>query len=246
MLIEKCENCGSGFEQNEIEYDGRILFRQKYCFDCAESLYREKEEQEKVRTAEESTKRAQEAFCAICPPLYRETDWARVADSMKIMAEEWQFSPVGIGFVGIAGKGKTRAAYRIIQRMLFEGRSCDAITSPEFSRLCVDQFSDDKSRKGEATSRIRRLYRCSVFFLDDLGKQKMTDRAEMELYSVLEHRTSHLLPTIWTANAKSKTLLQMFSEDRGEPIMRRLTDFSRICADWKDSNTTTHTHTTNE
>jgi DNA replication protein DnaC len=112
--------------------------------------------------------------------------------------------------------------------------------------LAFASFSDDKSRRSEAQDQIKRIYKADLWFLDDLGKQRMTDRGEMELYAVLEHRTSSLLPTLWTANAKSAVLLQMFSEDRGEPIMRRLIDFSQIVAVWRDTpeHQQTHTHTT--
>jgi DNA replication protein DnaC len=67
-----------------------------------------------------------------------------------------------------------------------------------------------------------------ILLIDDIGKGKMTDRAEMELFDLLETRTSHKLPTIWTANAKGDDLLRMMSEDRGEPIIRRLSEFSEI------------------
>ena len=64
--------------------------------------------------------------------------------------------------------------------------------------------------------------------IDDLGKQKMTERAEVELYDVLEHRTNNLKPTIITTNATYLQLTKMLSEDRGQPIIRRIRDFSTI------------------
>jgi NitT/TauT family transport system ATP-binding protein len=67
-----------------------------------------------------------------------------------------------------------------------------------------------------------------VLLLDDLGKQKMTERAELELFDLLEHRSSHELPIIWTANAAKGDLRKMLSSDRGEPILRRLSEFTKI------------------
>jgi hypothetical protein len=246
MSLILCKQCGTEFEAEEIAFDGRVLFRQQYCFPCVDELQRRADEAEKGRVAEAQEKRAQEAFCAICPPLYRETNLELIPSTFREQALGWEWGAKGLGLVGLAGKGKTRAAYHICRRMIGQGRRVIATTAPAFARLCVDQFSDDKARRAEAQEQIKRIYKADLWFLDDLGKQRMTDRGEMELYAVLEHRTASLLPTLWTANAKSAVLLQMFSEDRGEPIMRRLIDFSRICAVWKETpeQQNTHTHTT--
>jgi DNA replication protein DnaC len=67
-----------------------------------------------------------------------------------------------------------------------------------------------------------------VLLLDDLGKAKMTERSELELFDLLEHRSSHALPIFWTANAEKGALKQMLSPDRGEPILRRLSEFTKI------------------
>jgi hypothetical protein len=56
----------------------------------------------------------------------------------------------------------------------------------------------------------------------------MTERGETELYDVLEHRTTNLKPTIITTNATSIQLGAMLSEDRRQPILRRIKDFSTI------------------
>lgn len=246
-MVTSCPECGVEFTPEMVEWNGRVVFRQQYCFSCAESLQKRRDEQEKAKEAEEATKRAGEAFDAICPPLYRETDLSRLPAPFRDEAIGWEWSAKGLGLVGMAGKGKTRAAYHICHRMLVAGKRVAATSAPMFARLCVDQFSDDKKRRAEAEAQIKSIYKADIWFLDDLGKQRMTDRGEMELYAVLEHRTASLLPTIWTANAKSAVLLQMFSEDRGEPIMRRLIDFSRIVAVWRDTpehQQPTHTHTT--
>jgi hypothetical protein len=56
----------------------------------------------------------------------------------------------------------------------------------------------------------------------------MTERSELELFDLLEHRSSHELPIIWTANAAKGDLRKMLSSDRGEPILRRLSEFTNI------------------
>ena len=101
------------------------------------------------------------------------------------------------------------------------------------ARACADQFSDDTRRRNAADAEIHAAKAAAVWLCDDIGKQRMTDRAEAEFYDVLEHRTSHLRPTIWTANADGHDLRAMLSADRAEPILRRLVEFSEIVSEWK-------------
>jgi DNA replication protein DnaC len=56
----------------------------------------------------------------------------------------------------------------------------------------------------------------------------MTERAELELFDLLENRTQNLMPTIITTNTTNAQLLAMLSEDRGSAILRRIKDFNTI------------------
>jgi len=172
--------------------------------------------------------RRQEAFHTLCPPLYRESDPQRIPAAFLRECEAWEVSPMGLGFVGIAGTGKTRAAWMLLKRLHFSGVRVFGITATAFAKACADQWHDDPQAKGMAEDTLTRCRRTKVLLLDDLGKNKMTERAELELFDLLEHRTSHELPVIWTANAGRETLKQMLSSDRGEPILRRLAEFTKV------------------
>lgn len=194
------------------------------CEDC--DLRRiEKLKQEQ---AAEERERRQEAFHALCPPLYRESDPQRIPAAFLRECEAWEVSPMGLGFVGIAGSGKTRAAWMLLKRLHFSGVRVFGITATAFAKACADQWHDDPQAKNMAEDTLTRCRRTKVLLLDDLGKNKMTERAELELFDLLEHRTSHELPVIWTANAGREALKQMLSPDRGEPILRRLAEFTKI------------------
>jgi len=182
----------------------------------------------KQEQAAEEQERRQEAFHALCPPLYRESDPQRIPAAFLRECEAWEFSPHGLGFVGLAGSGKTRAAWMLLKRLHFSGVRVFGITATQFAKACADQWHDDPQSKGMAEDTLTRCRRTKVLLLDDLGKQKMTERAELELFDLLEHRTSHELPVIWTANAGRESLRQMLSPDRGEPILRRLAEFTKI------------------
>lgn len=172
--------------------------------------------------------RRQEAFHALCPPLYRESDPKRLPAAFLRECEAWEVSPMGLGFVGIAGTGKTRAAWMLLKRLHFSGVRVFGLTATAFAKACADQWHDNNQAKALAEDTLTRCRRTKVLLLDDLGKQKMTERAELELFDLLEHRTSHELPVIWTANAGRETLKQMLSPDRGEPILRRLAEFTKV------------------
>lgn len=182
----------------------------------------------KQEQAAEERERRQEAFHALCPPLYRESDPQRIPAAFLRECEAWEVSPHGLGFVGIAGSGKTRAAWMLLKRLHFSGVRVFGIAATAFAKACADQWHDDPQAKALAEDTLTRCRRTKVLLLDDLGKQKMTERAELELFDLLEHRTSHELPVIWTANAGRETLKQMLSPDRGEPILRRLAEFTKV------------------
>jgi DNA replication protein DnaC len=116
----------------------------------------------------------------------------------------------------------------LMKRLHFENLRVFGITSTGFAKACADQWHDNPQAKALAEDTLTRCRRTKVLLLDDLGKAKMTERSELELFDLLEHRSSHELPIIWTANAGGAQLQQMLSPDRGEPILRRLSEFTKI------------------
>jgi len=99
-----------------------------------------------------------------------------------------------------------------------------AIHAKQFERWCARMFDRDD----DARRQLETLRRAEVLFIDDLGKEKFTERVESELYDLVETRTAHLRPILWTSNATATRLKEMLSADRGEPIIRRLKEFCTI------------------
>lgn len=226
--IELCNECGKEYQSEKITMDGHVVFSQRYCIECSEA-------HQATMQAEENAKKNQrlaESFNLLVPPLYRESDLNRIHQTYAKQATDWLYQATGVGLVGRSGYGKTRASYAILKRFHFQGLKCEAFSACEFGKLSVDQFCDDKQIKAKAQAKITSAYAAKLLLIDDVGKARMTDRSEMEFYALIEHRTNQMLPTIWTANAKSAELLSMFSHDRGEPIIRRLKESSEIVAQW--------------
>lgn len=233
MTTEKsnCVDCGVEFESHGITIFDREIFRQTRCEKCAEIAEKAFLEFERVRIAGEEQKRRKSAFNAICPPLYRDSELSRCHPEFAKAVSAWEFSSRGLGLAGLPGTGKTRAAFCLLREQINRGVSCYSITATAFSKACADQF-DDKGGDGARTA-LRKCKSAEILLIDDIGKQRMTDRAEAEFYDLLEYRTSEMIPTIWTANSKRDGLMAMMSEDRAEAILRRLVDFSTIVGAWK-------------
>lgn len=220
----RCAECNQIFTYTPSFLFGHESFPPMYCDPCVRKLQESTESEKKRRAAEELKKE----WAKICPALYADTDPARIPAHFKPFVDSWELNNIAPAFVGMAGQLKTRSAFELLKRHHFSGVWVEAISSTRFAKIAADQFDDDKEVRAKSRATLEWCHNCALLLLDDLGKQKMSERAELELYDLLEHRTSNMLPTVWTANAVGAELLAMFSKDRGEPILRRLAEFSEI------------------
>lgn len=220
--------CGAEFEARDFLMDGRVIFTSKLCQTCVDDCAKEAEREH----AETKRRDKEESWKEKCPPLYRTTnlDDPRLSPVAVAAIGSWEDQGDGVGLAirGVSGRGKTRLAFVLAKRLYMAGNSVEAITATRLAHLCVESYDDSDRIKNSAREKLRAIRACRYLVLDDLGKQKFTDRAETELYDLIETRTSNLLPTIWTANVSSDEFAQMMSEDRGAPIIRRLSEFSTV------------------
>jgi DNA replication protein DnaC len=225
-----CSVCWEPVTTTVVYIGTRKLNFEVMCDDC-EKKHAHSAEQNAIAFAQ---KRQQEAFERLCPPLYWESESKRLPEAFLRKCENWTCGPQGIGMVGPAGTGKTRCAWILLKKHHFDGRSIFAVTSTSLSVAAAQQWHDDREVKAGAEKTLRKCHSVDILLIDDLGKQKFTDRAELELFDILDHRSSHMLPVIWTANADGRALKAMLSPDRGDPILRRLTEFSTIINQMRD------------
>jgi DNA replication protein DnaC len=64
-----------------------------------------------------------------------------------------------------------------------------------------------------------------LIYFDDLGKLKLTERAEAELFGLIERRCANGCPIIATTNDTGETLSSRMTDNRGEAMVRRLREF---------------------
>lgn len=222
--IRKCRECGAEFEAHAVYLFERRLVLQQACEPCCEVWQRKHANNE----TEEQTAAWETAFWQIVPPLFKGTDIKRLnADAVRAV-NEWKYTSRGIGLRGSSGTGKTRCAVILLKRQHDKGRKVGYLKATNLTRCALDMFSDDKVTKAKAHTIIQNATKCEILLLDDIGKGRLSPSAEECLYSILDTRSEGLLPTIWTTNANSQQLHDMMSEDRGDAIIRRLSDFSII------------------
>jgi DNA replication protein DnaC len=221
-----CESCRSVFIQEFVVFNGKEIFHSRNCEPCCEA--------HNARTTADPAKLEAErrrAFLEIekVPKTFRDTDRSRLNPVLIQAIEDYRFSDQGLAFIGKSGAGKTRAMMSLVERLAGEGKSVAWMTSTDISYLSVDQFSNDPQEKHEARERLKRLRTVKVAFIDDLGKGRLTDRVESELFDIIDTRTREGRPTFWTSNSSGRNLFAMFSPDRAEALMRRIgKDFTKI------------------
>ncbi len=218
----RCERCKAEFEYQPITVWNREYFKPKNCADCSPVVMAE----QVISESEKEAAQIESDWMNLCPPLYRDSDAAKLPLAASIIPEvlAWTRQPQGIGLAGNSGAGKTRLMFMLLRKLHFSGVRCKAITAKRFEKWCHRMFDKDD----DARINIQAAHTIPVLFIDDIGKEKYTERVESEFYDLVEHRTSHLLPILWTANATGEQLAQMMGNDRGVPIVRRLREFSTV------------------
>ena len=159
----------------------------------------------------------------ICPPLFRETDPARLPTKQLREVLAWEPGPLGLLLHGKTDTFKTRCAYLLLKKLHFGGMEVMAWNSLDFAvRYAIERKSDDV---GE--SFIRRLTTVPVLMLDDIGKEAGTDAVEKGMFHIIDKRASLQLPIIATTNMVGDDFRRAMASDRGAPFVRRLKEFCR-------------------
>lgn len=156
------------------------------------------------------------------PPIYQN---ARLGDF-----ETAQHLPLGesVYITGPRGVGKTH----LVCAMLID----NGLLNPEHTTNVKFVFCTDLLREIKATfdptanqteeQVFQKYIDASVLVLDDLGAEKTTDWVLQTLYGIINHRYSHLLPTIITSNLSLGQLAQKLDERIVSRIAGMCTVFS--------------------
>lgn len=167
---------------------------------------------------------AENLYVQICPPLYRQTDPAKLNQELFKKVMEWEYSAKGLMLVGPSGTGKTRMAWQVVRRELENKKKVKYFDSVAFGHECARAFKEEDG--GEW---IDKLARRDLLFFDDLDKGKFTERVEAELFGLVERRISYCRPLLVTSQVGGEEFLKKFAQPaRGLGILRRLKEFCTI------------------
>jgi DNA replication protein DnaC len=159
----------------------------------------------------------------ICPELYRASEPDRLPAPQLAAALRWQVNPKGLILLGETGRGKSRVAWLLLRRILVED-----LPEIKFKWFDCVGFGHEiaKHYKAEdAEEWLELLATIPLLFMDDLGKLKLTERAETELFGMIERRCANRKPMIVTTNDTGDTLASRMTDNRGPALIRRLREF---------------------
>jgi DNA replication protein DnaC len=219
-----CATCSVQFEVTLYnELDERFLFG-RTCNECQ----RKRDEEETRQRLEDKRRQENSILIEQIPPLYRKTDRSKMDSKLLKVVDEFDLhSGEGLFISGDFGKQKTRACALLLERYCRADYSIRMIQSTDLAKHVAEQFSDEEQTREKAKNNLKSCRRAYALLIDDLGKERITERFEIELFSLIEFRTSNLRPTLYTSNLKLVDLLQKFSPENGGGIVRRITEFSQ-------------------
>jgi len=227
--------CGTSFPWDNPETDKmlRDFLRPHECPAC------EVKTAEKWKADTEARQLALEALWrkerrariqAAIPSRFRQTDRSRPDFNLAMWESVKEWKPTEevpfLGFIGESGACKSRIAYLLFER-LAGVPSFAAKSMTDLSILIARQFHSFED-KTEARDELDNLRLCELLLLDDLGKAKNTPSVAVELFSIIDHRHAHNLPTIWTANGGPDEIVRGMNEDIAGPLAGRLIECSII------------------
>lgn len=222
---KKCIECLTDFTYEPILLHGTEVFARPRCVPCTAAAAARHQD----ATEKEAEKARLEKWHAVCPPIYRDTDIARISAECGRAAITWDFKAArGLGCLGSTGIGKTRALFLALRRAFDGGKFCRFTSHNAFTRTVQTAFAGDGKEREAAKHLLDAYQECGVLLIDDIGKPPPTERADAELEELVEQRTSNMRPILWSANGSSAWLIKRMGVDRGEPLVRRLSEFCDI------------------
>ena len=224
MSKPKCRDCGEPSRIREYGEDQIPIF-DVFCDACFKAWA--KDADERYRRFLPKPPKPETPM----PDLFADTDPMRMGE-LGMIAMHWL--PLGKGLLihGTTRKGKTRTAWYIANRLWNEDKFKNKylfLTMFELEARLVASWGKESWDKT-----MLHMTHIPFLFLDDLGKEKMTDRMASCLFALVDQRTMHKRPTIITTNLTGDTLLERFHDkETGTAFLARLKDndlFDRVAA----------------
>lgn len=184
------------------------------CPDCLQGkVNRDKEQQQKAVEA---------VWLSRCPKQFQDTNIDKLPCQEEVRrALDWKCGPVGLLLHGPTGGGKTRTAWLVLRNQHLKGKQFKILNS-----LAGLEYASKFSESASIVENwVSGLIETDILFMDDVFKNKFTDSFEGVVFSIIDRRTENGRPVILTANDTGASLTNRMTDDRGEPLVRRLREF---------------------
>jgi hypothetical protein len=229
QLPAPCMKCGAEMKtQTEFSASVHGLFNTviscQYCGPCLES-------NPELWTRAVELPHLEQAWKLICPPIYRNTDRSKLpASSRKVFdsIQDWEFGPKGILLIGASGTGKSRSIYSLLHSMIVHEYKTAVVYDPVSFSHSVSKAFSSANGWDDAQDWLNLVHKADIVFLDDIGKCRMTERVESELFGLVEYRFSHLKPMLFTSQITGPELCSKMSQDKGQGLARRILEFCDV------------------
>ena len=200
-----CQGCGNRFDQIVLRVLGKEVFRQRECCYC-----NGRREKEARAAGNQKRQRANEEGWLFCPPRYRNCDRALLPIAVETIDRVLEWRPRvhgrGLGLVGLPHTGKRRLLYLLAKDLHFSGIHVAQISDFEFVRV----GSEDEELRASTRHAIANIKSAPALILSDIGAQRLTERAQEEFYSLIEHRAQRALPILWSTQFEREQIAARF------------------------------------
>lgn len=167
----------------------------------------------------------QDMFASLCPADYLDTQAHMLPSPMRLnKAMNWRFGARGLLLHGPSGTGKSRIAWKVMEREVRTKKSALAL---DFS-ISYDYSEKFGKSASDASKWITKHATIDLLLLDDVFKSRLSDGLEQAIFTIISMRIESKRPIIVTCNDVGETLMSRMSPDRGPALIRRLREYCDI------------------
>ena len=218
LLTKTCRECQQPFDIDLRMFSAYLAGTVKVCPDCSEKHSMEAQRQAIVNSAIVRGS----LWRSLCPPDFFDTLAERLPQPSKLQEVlRWRYGLRGLILHGPTGLGKSRCAWKLMERESRSGRSIACLGA----MAAIEYGARYGESAGSVEDWMHRQIRVDILLLDDIFKNKLTDSFEMAVFTIISMRTERQRPVILTSNDTPETLMNRMSPDRAKPLMRRLIEY---------------------
>ncbi len=226
--------CGQKADPSQISLHQTFprLYPVPLCAPCAHAadLAHQAEQSRRIQTEAHAKNFAR--YLATIPPEMRDTDPTHPHFNAALYSQISAWTPAHpwLGVYGEPGACKTRSIALLAKHLILQGHHLTWTTATKIQTLLAQTWNGTPSEKRDASRTIATYSTTDILVLDDIGKNTWTPTMESTLFQIIDHRKTHYLPLLWSANEHPEEILKTsgISPQIGGPLLGRLLEASTL------------------